>query len=159
SRSVVAELWGSPDRRIALAVAPGSYVVQRRLGGSGGTAQVALAVGEERKLDDRDFAASPLGPVASKGDADVVATRPARRSPHEVSAGYDVGGDARTGLVHGPRAGYAYAWGNVALTAGGGADFAGRSLATTTEHLITGFGRAGLELRVPLETSTLRLGG
>ena len=157
SRSVISELWGSPDRRIALAVPPGSYVIQRRLGGVGGAAQIALGAGEERKLDERDFTASSLEAVASKGEPDVVAA-PTRPAPHEVSAGYEAGGDTRTGLVHGPRAGYAYSWGKVALAVGGGADFAGRTLPDTSEKLTTAFGRAGIEVRVPFDTSMLRFG-
>ncbi len=158
ARSVISELWGSPDRRIALAVPPGSYVVQRRLGGTGGAAQVSLAAGEERKLEERDFAASPLDAVASKGDTDVVAA-PAHPSRHELSAGYEAGADTRTGLVQGPRGGYAYSWGKVAVSVGGGADLAGRTLPDTTEHLVTAFGRAGLEVRFPWDSSMLRLGG
>ncbi len=158
AKSVVSELWGSADRRIALAVPPGSYVVQRRLGATGGMAQIAVVAGEERKLEERDFATSTLDAVASKGDADVIAA-PARATHHEIEAGYDAGADTRTGLVHGPRGGYAYAWGKLALSIGGGADFAGRTLPDTTERLVTGFGRAGLEVRVPWATSMLRIGG
>jgi hypothetical protein len=139
-------------------VPPGNYVVQRRLGGTGGAAQIALGAGEERKLDDRDFAASSLDAVASKGDSDQIVAAP-ERAPHELSAGYEAGGDTRTGLVHGPRAGYAYSWGRIALSLGGGADFASRALPDTNERLVTGFGRAGLEVRVPFDASMLRFGG
>lgn len=162
ARSVVSELWGAADRRIALAVPPGRYVVQRRLGSTGGAAQIALAAGEERKLEERDFVASTLDAVASKGEgkgegeADVA--QPLRSARHELSAAYDVGGDTRTGFVQGPRAGYSYAWGALAASFGGGADFAARTLPSTSEHLTTAFGRAGLEVRVPVGTALLRFG-
>jgi hypothetical protein len=48
----------------------------------------------------------------------------------------------------------------VALGIGGGADFSGRSLEAEAkdERLVGGFGRAGLELRLPLGALTLRAG-
>jgi hypothetical protein len=159
TKSVLSELWGSPNRRIALAVPPGGYVIEKHLGSTGGTAQIALAAGEERKLDERDFAASSLEAVAMKGEADQTAAAPPPRAKHEISAGYEAGADARTGLVQGPRATYAFAWNRVALSIGGGADFSGRTLPDTTEHLATAFGRASLEVRVPLGATMLRLGG
>jgi hypothetical protein len=76
----------------------------------------------------------------------------------QVSAGYDLGWSARTGFVHGPRAGFAYGWGTLALTIGGGADFTGRTLPEQDEQLTGAFGRAGLELRIPLGALTLHAG-
>ena len=161
-KSVVSELWGSPERRIALAVPPGRYVVQRRFATTGGAAQIALAAGEERKLDDRDFAASSLEALAKKGEmneAEPSAVSPPKNAPHEVSIGYGAGTDARTGLLHGPRAEYAFAARRLAFVIGAGADFSGRTLPDTRERLVSGFGRAALELRVPLGTTTaLHLG-
>jgi len=58
----------------------------------------------------------------------------------------------RTGFVQGPRLGYAYAWRWVALAIGGGADFSGRSLETSEEKLVSGFGRAAIEIRLPLSS-------
>lgn len=171
AKSVVAELWGSPARRTALAIPPGRYVVQRRRGSLGGVAQLAMAAGEERDVDDHDFTASSLEALASKGaggggadtttDADEAAPSapPPRVRHHELTASYDAGADTRTGLVHGPRVGYAYAWKNVAVGIGGGVDLSGRTLPDTTEHLVTGFGRAGIEARVPFSSAVgLRAG-
>ena len=149
--SVVSELWGSPERRIALAVPPGRYVVQRRFANTGGAAQIALAAGEERKLDDRDFASSTLEALAKKGEmgeAEPVAV-PIKSTRHELSAGYQAGTDARTGFVHGPRAEYAFVSRRLALIVGAGADLAGRTLPDTSERLVSGFGRAALEVRIP----------
>jgi hypothetical protein len=155
AKSVLSELWGSPDRRLMLRVPPGRYVVQKRIGGAGGVATIAIAEGEERRLEDRDFTTSALETVAKKGeDPDVVDAPPrASSTQHELSAGYDAGINARTGLVHGPRATYAYAWRSFALTIGGGAELTGRSLSEKDETLTGGYGRAGAELRLPLGSS------
>jgi hypothetical protein len=136
-------------------------VIHRRLGGAGGLATIAVGEGEERKVEDKDFTARSLELLARKGgsvDADVVDRPVSAVRHHELSAGYDAGANLRTGLVHGPRIGYAYAWRHVALTVGGGADFSGRSLEHKDEQLVSGFGRGGVELRLPLGALTLRGG-
>lgn len=158
AKSVLSELWGSPERPLLLRVPPGRYVVQKRLGAVGAVAQVAVGAGEERELADRDFTTSALEAVAQKGvDADEPAPRRAVTG-HELSAGYDAGINARTGFVHGPRVTYAHAWRWVALTIGGGADFTERSLTEKDEALTGGYGRAGVELRLPAGAFTLRAG-
>ncbi len=166
AKSVLSELWSSPDRRIALRLPPGRYVVQRRIGANGGMASIAIGEGEERKLEDREFAASSLEVLARKGDdtSNPEADRPNAPPPpasahHELSAGYDVGANARTTFVHGPHAAWAYAWPHVAIGIGGGADFTGRDLAEKDERLVGGYGRATVEVRLPLGAFTLRGGG
>lgn len=165
AKSVLSELWSSPDRRTALRIPPGRYVVQRRIGSMGGMATIAIGEGEERKLDDREFTATSLEVLARKGEGEPVeADRPAdappvERTHHELTAGYDMGTNARTSFVHGPQASWAYAWPRVALTVGGGAEFTGRSLAEKEERLVGGYGRARLEYRLPLGNLTLRAGG
>lgn len=163
AKSVLSELWSSPDRRIALRLPPGRYVVQRRLGAVGGTASIAIGEGEERKLEVGEFAASSLEMLARKGD-EPEADRPAEaptppRPHHEISAGYDAGANARTSFVHGPHASWAYAWPRAAISVGGGADFTGRNLTGKDERLVGGYGRASLEYRIPLGALTLRGGG
>lgn len=166
AKSVLSELWSSPDRRMALRIPPGRYVVQRRIGAMGGIATVAIGEGEERKLEDREFTPSSLEVLARKGESDTSAepdrapAEPARDTPHhELSAGYDMGVNTRTSFVHGPHATWAYAWPRAALSIGGGADFTGRSLAENDERLVGGYGRASLEARLPLGNLTLRAGG
>lgn len=164
AKSVLSELWSSPERRIALRLPPGRYVVQRRIGAMGGMASIAIGEGEERKLEDREFAASSLEVLARKGEADEPeADRPLTINPqpaahHELSAGYDAGANLRTAFVHGPHAAWSYAWPNIAISIGGGADFTGRSLADKDEHLVGGYGRAGIEYRIPVGAFTLRMG-
>jgi hypothetical protein len=68
SKSVLSEVWGSPTRRITLAVPAGKYVVLRRAGAGAFSAQVAVGQGESRELEERDFAAESLTRVARKGD-------------------------------------------------------------------------------------------
>ncbi len=156
AKSVLSELWGSPDRTLTLRLPPGRYVVQRRLGGAGGVATIAIAEGEQRNLEDRDFAASSLEALAKKGDEsaspDVAPTPapPSKPGPHELSAGYDIGASARNGFVQGPRVQYAYNWRLVALTLGAGAELSDRSLAEKDEDLKAAHGRAAFELRIPI---------
>ena len=165
SKAVLSEVWSSPNRRIALAVPPGRYVVLRRLGGGAGSAQIALGQGESRELEERDFVSEALARVARKGDEPASADVDREVSPatrhHELSAGYDLGADTRAGLVQGPRAGYTYAWQHVAVAVGGGASFSGQSLEASEERLVSGYGRALVELRLPLGSTLLRggLGG
>jgi hypothetical protein len=162
AKSVLSELWSSPERRLQLRLPPGRYVIHRRLGGAGGLATIAVGEGEERKVEDKDFTSGSLELLAKKGgepaDADVVVKPVDTFRHHELSAGYDFGTNLRTGFTHGPRIGYAYAWRHVALSIGGGADFSGRSLEFNDEKLASGFGRAGVELRLPLGALTLRGG-
>lgn len=162
SKAVLSEVWGSPSRRIALAVPPGRYVVLRRLGGAGGSAQIALGQGESRELEERDFVSEALARVARKGEdvpgADAEHEAAPRAHPHELSAGYEIGADARAGLVQGPRAGYTYAWRHVAIGAGAGASFSGQTLEASEERLASGYGRAHVEARLPLGSTLLRGG-
>ncbi|HEY2512900.1 MAG TPA: caspase family protein [Polyangiaceae bacterium] len=160
-KGVLSELWGLPERRVVLAVPPGHYMVQRRLGGIGAVAQVELGAGERRELGEGDFHDSSLEALARKGESappDVAPPRPEPERHNEIVAGYAAGGDTRTGLVQGPRLDYALAWGHAAVTAGAGMDLAGRTTAGTSEQLVSGFGRAAIELRVPVGPGSLRLG-
>jgi Caspase domain len=162
AKSVLSELWSSPDRRMALRLPPGKYVVQRRIGSVGGLATIAIGEGEERKLDEREFAAASLEVLARKGEEEpdrVVPAPAARTSHHELSAGYDVGTNARTSLVQGPHASWSYAWTHLAITLGGGAELTGRTLTQKEEHLTGGYGRGTIEYRLPIGAFTLRLGG
>ena len=163
AKSVLSELWSSPDRRMALRLPPGRYVVQRRIGAVGGLATIAIGEGEERKLEDREFAPSSLEALARKGEepeADrVEAPAPDATPRHELSAGYDAGANVRTSLVHGPHAAWSYAWPHLAISVGGGAEFTGRNLAEKDERLTGGYGRATIEYRLPLGMFTLRAGG
>ncbi len=159
SKSVLSELWSSPDRVLDLRVPPGRYIVQRRIAGTGGAAQIAIAQGETRQLDDHDFAAGTLETVASKGpDPDFIERPGIVARTNELSAGYDAGWNARTGFVHGPRATLEHAWGSFALLAGGGAELTGRSLPGKEEELASGYLRAGAELRIPVGRFTFRGG-
>lgn len=166
SKTVVSELWGLPDRRIVIALPAGHYSVQRRVAGSGASAQFALAAGDDRILESTDFSSSVLSPLAAKGtdpnaDADAGASLEPPRKPWEVSAGYDIGADRRTGMVQGPRLSGAWSFdqrSRFAVVLGTGVDLSDRSLAATSEKITTGFGRAGLELRIPVGALALHVG-
>lgn len=170
AKSVLSELWSSPDRRTTLRLPPGRYVIHRRNGSIGATAQIGIAEGETRNIEGSEFAASTLEALARKGgtDDDGGAAAAADKTPaapvddenhHELSAGYDVGWNARTSFIHGPRAAYTFAWPRVAISLGGGADFTSRSLTDNDEKLASGYGRASIEGRIPVGQLVLRLGG
>jgi hypothetical protein len=160
SKSVVSSLWGASDRRMTLRVPPGRYVVQRRVGPIGSVATVAVGDGEERRLDDRDFASAPLDAIAQKGvEPDTLSVAPHDSDAHhEIAAGYAVGTSARTATVHGPFANWSYAWPHAALTLGAGVDVAGRVVAGQAEQLVGGYGRGGVEYRTSLGSVVLRAG-
>lgn len=160
SKSVLSELWGSGDRRLALSVPPGKYVIMRRSGSSGALATITVAQAEERKVEEGDFSTTQLDAVAKKGDdPDVVALPEAPQRHHEIAAGWELGADARTGLVQGPRVAYTYALRSVGFTLGAGADFSARDVDGADEHLAATFGRAGIDWRIGFGRTTLRLGG
>jgi hypothetical protein len=73
SQTVVAEVYGVPDRTVRLALSPGRYVVQRRAGAHGGAAEVSLDARSERALRDEDFRAFSEDALALKGS---LVTRP-----------------------------------------------------------------------------------
>jgi len=55
SRTLEAELFARPDRPTALALPAGRYLVQRRLAGAGGAAEVVLSAGAVRGLEPAAF--------------------------------------------------------------------------------------------------------
>jgi hypothetical protein len=159
AKSVLSEVWGAPDRALVLRVPPGRYVVQRRIAGNGAIATIAIGEGEERRLAEGDFSANNLEALAAKGgfnpDPDTMERLFPNDRPNELSVGWDVGADGRTGFMHGPRIGYTRAWHNVALVLGGGMTFSDRETGGQDESLRSTFGRAAFELRVPIGTSFL----
>lgn len=164
-KSIVAELWSSPVRKTTLLLPPGHYIVQRRAGAARGAAKIAVAAGEERDLGGTDFSATTDGLLmAQKGTGkdsgvdQVKLDKERAKKHHELFVGYATGANTRTGFLHGPRAGYAFEFGYLALAVGGGADFTSRALETTTESLTTGFGCVGLEAHLPVGFAFLRAG-
>jgi hypothetical protein len=153
SKSVIAELWGSGDRRTALSLAPGRYIVQRRVAGNGGAAQIAIGEGEARSVEERDFAPASLEALARKGGELGEVTK------HEVAVGYDLGQNARSGFLHGPRAAYSYApWPSLAFTGGASLELSDVSAVQRDERMRAGFVRFGVEPRLRLGVFTVRAG-
>ena len=68
SSALQAELFARPDRPTALALPAGRYLVQRRLAGSGGAAEVLLSAGEVRALDAATFHAFAAEALALKSE-------------------------------------------------------------------------------------------
>lgn len=161
AKSVVSELWSLPERRMLLNLPAGKYVVHRRIGARVGTATIALADGESRDLQEREFVAGTSSAVAAKGAAspDRVTSTTPRPSNHEVWAGYDFGWSARTNTAQGAHATYARTWNHAAIGVGGGLEWGGRSLTDVDEKLTTGYLRASVEARLPIGAVLLRAGG
>jgi len=103
TRSVVAELWSSPDRVVSLAVPPGKYVVQRRGGGRSAAAQLDVARGEQRDLKATDFQPVTEEVLARKGGE-------LNLRPNELTIGYMAGASSLVSLGHELSARYAYSW-------------------------------------------------
>jgi hypothetical protein len=85
SRSVLGEVWSRPDRRVALAVPPGRYVIEQRApSGGAAAAEVTLASGQDRSLTPADFRAVPEEEMAGKGGEVVL-------RPNEMRVEIDAG--------------------------------------------------------------------
>jgi hypothetical protein len=68
SRSVTAELWSDPQRRVVLAVAPGRYIVHQHTRPAGwAAAEVELAPGQHRLVAATEFRPLPEERVVGKG--------------------------------------------------------------------------------------------
>ena len=151
SKRVLAEAWSAPDRRIALALPPGSYLVQRRSGGRGGAAEVALARGEERSLSASEFRDVSVETLARKGGAIVL-------SPNEVELGYAPATQSDFGFIQRATARYQRRMDGWAF--GAGIDASLGSANTSSRHIgeTTAAANLALELRQDVGTVTLRAG-
>lgn len=163
AKSVIASIWGSGDRRTALAVPPGRYIVHRRMAGAGGIAQIAIGQGEERALEGPDFTSASLEALARKGELsdqepDQVAAAPALRH-HELSAGFAAGTSASSGFVQAPNVRYAYSFGRWALAVGGALEMANADGAVSSEKTLTPVGTIAVEPRWTFGRTMLRIGG
>jgi hypothetical protein len=108
-KTIVAEGWSNPARRLVLALAPGRYIVQRRRPHSAAI-ELALGNGESRDLQPADFRDVPEEVLAQKGGS-------VELHPHDLSlgGGAAVGGLAATTFNAG--AGYSYRIADFALDA------------------------------------------
>lgn len=152
SRRILAEAWSARDRRVALALSPGAYVVQRRAGGKGGAAEVSLSRGEERSLAVSEFREVPLETLARKGGAVIL-------KPNEVELAYAPAAQGDFGLVQRIAARYQRAFEGWAL--GVWADGAAGSTTTPARNIDekTVAGTLAIEWRESLGDVTLRAGG
>jgi hypothetical protein len=67
SQSVVAEVYGVPDRSVRVVLPAGRYVVQKRVGARGAAVDVALGAGGRRVLTPAEFRPFAYEALASKG--------------------------------------------------------------------------------------------
>lgn len=151
SRAVIGELWSAPDRVVALAVAPGKYIVQRRAGGRSAAAQIEIARGEKRVLGATDFRAVPEEVLAKKG-GDILLR------PHELTLGYGVATTRLVGVGHELGLRYGHAWDTFAISLGALGGF-GTTETDLQRADLKWLGLEGLfELRLGLGDVTVRGG-
>ncbi len=168
AKSVLAEIWGADERRTALVLPAGRYLVHRRVNGTGGLAHLSIGEGEQRSLESADFAPSSLEALARKGgdeNVDSGAEKQPKPIAYDVFAGYTLGRNSRNPIVHGPELGFAYTpnangaprfW---ALTGGLGLELANRTTADSTEQTMTPIARVGWEPRLHLGPVVLFMNG
>lgn len=111
SRTVVGELWSSPDRPVALAVAPGRYIVHRRAGGHSAATQLDVGKDQEAEVRPSEFRAVPEETLARKG-GDLVL------QPNELSVGYAARTARLYDLGHELELRYRHAWDGFAFGVG-----------------------------------------
>ncbi len=151
SHTVRAEIWGAPDRTIALATTAGRYVVQRRGGGDSGAADVVVGSGETKELRSEDFRPMSEETLAEKGGN-------AFERTNDLAIGY---GGVALGLVdygHAAHVTLRHHFGNWTL---GGGPFGGLGKKTTAleeGELAWLGGDAFLARRIPFGTFSLELG-
>jgi hypothetical protein len=112
SRSVLGEIWSSPERRAVFALPPGEYIVQRRTGsGASAVADVAIGAGQDRLLAAADFRAMPEEELAGKGGRVLL-------RPNEVGVSLGAGLGRLTDVAGIARLTFARSFGSWALAAG-----------------------------------------
>ena len=67
AQSVVAEVYGLPDRAVRIVLAKGRYIVQKRIGTRGAAVEIVLRGGETHALLSQDFRAFQAETLAQKG--------------------------------------------------------------------------------------------
>ncbi len=165
AKSVLAEIWGAEERRTALSLPAGRYLVHRRMNGVGGLAHLSINEGEQRSLESVDFAPASLEALARKGgdeNVDSGTEKRARPITYDVFAGYTLGTNSRNPIVHGPELGISYTPGAPswwALTAGAGMELANRTTSDSTESTLTPIARVGWEPRLHLGRAVLFVSG
>ena len=112
--SVFAEAWGRAERRLALALPAGRFLVQRRGAGRYGAAEVAIPWGGRAELRAEDFEAIPLTRLIARG-GQVLADR------HELGLGYAALGDPARAVGHRLELRYGFRFDDLAVTIGIGA--------------------------------------
>ncbi len=150
SHTVAGEVWGEPERVAQIALAPGRYVVQRRVSGGNGATVVSLGQGEQRDLSSSDFRPFEAEALAQKGGELEV-------FPWEASLAYGAGTGGLFAFGQAIDARLAYRFGTWALSLGVEGGLGRQTVPTATEDLVWGGGDVAIEQRVRLGAFELRL--
>jgi hypothetical protein len=142
AHAAYAEAWSAQERRVAIGLPAGRYIVHRR-GARSGAVELNLSRGETRDLETADFRDVPEEALASKGGTLVV-------KPFELGAAYGVDTSALAPFGQRLRVQGSYVFGALALGAGlEGGIGRGDNDANRIDFRYGG-GRAGAELRAAL---------
>jgi hypothetical protein len=150
SRTVIGELWGSPERDVVFALPAGRYLAERTSGAGSAGLEFSLSPSEARTLHPEEFRAVPEE-LATKGGAIVL-------SPDEV--GIDVSAGASRLSSFGELVGlrYAHQWDNWAVSIGVTGGRGTQSTSAENETLASFGGDVGVERRWTLGSVGLGLG-
>jgi Caspase domain len=150
-KSVVAEGWSHPARRLVLALAPGRYIVQRRRPHSAAM-ELALGTGESRDLQPADFRAVPEEVLAQKGGT-------VDLHPHDLALGGGAGVGGLAAMTIGGSLLYSYRMSDFALDTGLSAAQSLETNAANRVRTLQYGARAGVSYRPRLsERTALNLG-
>lgn len=151
AHAAYAEAWSASDRRVAIGLPAGRYIVHRR-GARSGALELSVSRGEERLLESSDFRDIPEETLAQKGGALVV-------KPVELGLAYGIATSSLAPLLQRLRLQASYGFGAAALTVGlEGALGSGDNEGNTIALKMAG-ARAGGELRLGLSDSVHLFGG
>jgi hypothetical protein len=159
SRSVAAEVWGTPDRTSLLALPAGNYTVQRRVHGAVSATQIALASGDQKTLASDDFQPVKAMTLAAKGeDADMIAPPVAPTPKNELGVAWGPSVSRVSDFSQHVALSYAHSWDRLALSFAldGGL---GQQKTTAEDVRLQWVGAAArVEYRMPLGPVKLRFG-
>ena len=152
SRSVLGEIWSSPNHRAVLAIPPGNFVIHRRTDAAGtAAAEIVMVAGQDRILASTDFRFVPEEQLAGKGGQLLL-------RPNELEFELGAGVSRISNAAAAMKVRYARAFGSWAIGVGARAGAGVQHTASNDVNLASVGLEATGELRLPLGTSMAALG-
>jgi hypothetical protein len=151
SRTVIGELWGSPQRDVVFALPSGRYLAQRTTGAGSAGVEFALSSGEARTLRADEFRAVAEEQLATKGGAVIL-------WPNEVGVELSAGASRLSSFGELASLRYAHQWDDWALSIGVTGGRGTQSTSAENVTLASLGGDVGVERRWTLGSVSLGLG-